>query len=427
MPSEHRIGYLYYSDLLGPPDDSEQDHLVAAGAEVVYVDWGSRLHYERIQEQLTQHHLTHLLLCRLEDLGDTLAVIHSFLVHLQQMQVSLQLVGSTTVFTPDTPESWIQLLANLPSSLQSRRVRRAHHQNRLDLKPPPGPSPYGYHRDKDRYTLDRKQALIVKDFFDHFLLYGSLRESVRYLAQKHSKKMSVATGRQWLSSAVYRGDLAFGDGSVIRNTHPAILSRQEAAQIDRWLRRNRGMPRRSASAARSLSGLVQCQTCQKTLRIVQVTQRKKQQRYLYLRCQGCCYSLSYETLLEKVIQLICEQLPERTRQFNPIPLEEWRSKLGSQIEGNERILDNLDQLQAEGVLDPVSLQQRRYHLRSENALLTQQLEQLPPSNVADIAQTLSIVPFWQDLTESERRSYFREFLQTIWVNAQGDISLRFFV
>jgi hypothetical protein len=427
MFSETRIGYLYYSDLLGPPNDIEQDRLVAAGAEIVYVDWGSRLHYEWLQEKLTQKHLTHLFLCRLEDLGDTVAVIHSFLVHLQQAQVSLHLVGSERILTPDTPECWIQLLTNLPSSLQSRRVRRAHHQNRLDLKPPPGPSPYGYQRDTDRYILNRKQALVVKDFFDHFLLYGSLRESVRYLAQKHGKKMSVATGRQWLSSAVYRGDLAFGDGSVIRNTHPAILSRQEAAQIDRWLRRNRGMPRRSASAGRSLSGLVQCQTCQKGLRIVQVTQRKKQHQYLYMRCQGCCYSLSYERLLEKVIQLICEQLPERTRQFNPIPLEERRSTLGSQIQKNEATLQHLDHLQQEGILDDLSLHQRRYHLRAENAVLTQYLEQLPPSNVADIAQTLSIVPFWQDLTESERRSYFREFLQTIWVNAQGDVSLSFFV
>ena len=42
-----------------------------------------------------------------------------------------------------------------------------------------------------------------------------------------------------------------------------------------------------------------------------------------------------------------------------------------------------------------------------------QLAQLPPVNLRAIAQTVSIPQFWLDLSEAERRFFFREFLRHI--------------
>ncbi len=48
------------------------------------------------------------------------------------------------------------------------------------------------------------------------------------------------------------------NGQILSDTHTPIISREEAAQIDRLLRRNRRLPPRTASANRSLAGLVSC-------------------------------------------------------------------------------------------------------------------------------------------------------------------------
>jgi hypothetical protein len=114
-----------------------------------------------------------------------------------------------------------------------------------------------------------------------------LRGAVRYLAQKYGKKISVSTGRRWLTNSVYRGDTAYQNGEVISNTHVPIISREEAAQIDRLLRRNRRLQPRSASAPRSLAGLVICQECQSAMTVVRVTIRHKKNEYLYLRPINC--------------------------------------------------------------------------------------------------------------------------------------------
>jgi hypothetical protein len=130
--------------------------------------------------------------------------------------------------------------------------------------------------------------------------------------------------------------------------------------------------------------------------------------------------------LQEVIHQICRQLPQQTASFNPIPLEQAKARIEAEINSNDQILHELDRWQDQGLLDQRSLQQRRYHLQAHNAILLGKLDQLPPQNLLEIAQTLSIEPFWQDLSESERRYYFREFLQCVWVNAKAEVNLNFF-
>lgn len=419
------IGYVFIPDRLGPPDPTEADLLSNAGAALVHTDWGSRDYRSLVLEQLRSEASTQLLLRRLADLGDSLEEIRSLLADLQSHGITVQLVDDRGELIPERSQTWIEHMGDLPTALQRRRALQRHVQDRLESKPPPGAAPFGYKRDRDRYVLDRRQAAIVKDFFDHFLLYGSLRSAVRHLKQHHGKGISVSTGRRWLTHPVYRGDLAFSDGTILRNTHSPILSRQEAAQIDRWLRRNRQLPRRSASAPRSLAGLVFCDTCNSPLRIVQASAKGRSKRYRYLRCPQCRYSLTYETLLQQVIQQICTQLPQRAEGFDPTPIEQAKASVEAQLNKNETILKQLADLDAQGVLDAHSLQQRRYQLQAETTRLLQRLDQLPPENLAEIAQTLSIQPFWQDLTESERRSYLREFIRSITVTPAGLLQIEF--
>lgn len=310
---------------------------------------------------------------------------------------------------------------------QVQTLRQGHARNRIAAVPPPGRAPYGYRRGRDRYALDRAAAAVVKDFFEHFLLYGSLRSAVRHLERKHGKRISVATGRRWLTHPVYRGDLAYATGEVIPNTHLAILSRAEAAQIDRLLRRNRSLPSRTASAPRSLAGLVGCDRCQSPLTVVSVARRGKAADYLYLRPTACqrsaradgiqvspCPSARYEAVLNAVIQRICDDLPTAVA-ARTSPDAAPRAPLEAAIAQKQAILAQLPDLEREGILDPTTAQLRAFHLRADLARLQDQLNQLPPPNLAAIAQTVSIPQFWHDLSEAERRFYLREFLRHIWL------------
>jgi uncharacterized protein YPO0396 len=177
-----------------------------------------------------------------------------------------------------------------------------------------------------------------------------------------------------------------------------------------------------------LAGLVHCCACGSLLRIVQTTPRKGKKNgspYLYLRCQTCRYSLPYTEVLQEVIRQVCEQLPQRAQTLDRQALTQVRQELQAQIQANAERLRQLEELQQSGLMDEASLAQRRYQLRAETARLAQKLEQLPPANLTQTIQTLSIPPFWQDLSETERRAYLREFLRRIEVDSAGAVRVTF--
>jgi len=66
-----------------------------------------------------------------------------------------------------------------------------------------------------------------------------------------------------------------------------------------------------------------------------------------------------------------------------------------------------------GVLDAETYQLRTYKLHTEISALQAKLATLPPVNLRSVAQAVSIEQFWLDLSESERRFYFREFIRSI--------------
>jgi Recombinase zinc beta ribbon domain/Recombinase len=317
---------------------------------------------------------------------------------------------------------------DLASTNRSDRIRQAHAKNRIQALPPPGSAPFGYKRGKDKYAIDRAQAPIVREFFEHFLLYGSLRGAVRHIAQRFNKVIAVSTGKNWLTSPVYRGDLAYqavDPPQVIRNTHKALLSRDEAAQIDRLLRRNRSLPRRTASAKRSLAGLVFCDRCHGKMTVTSVTSRSpKKPSYLYLRCHECpqenkCSAIDYEQVLQQVIIQICANLPQAVSGIGGSQLEVIKVQNEAAIALKFDLISQIPSLLISGVLDRETADLRIYNLRTEIAAIEDRLAQLPPTNLVAIAQTISIPQFWLDLSESERRFYFREFIRAVRLDPEA--------
>ncbi|MBE9067543.1 recombinase family protein [Leptolyngbya cf. ectocarpi LEGE 11479] len=415
--------YLYTDPRLDPPIDGN-----TWGWEVdqIYKDTPLVEHRPQLQALLAQLQTqapTYLLIRRLDELGDSLQTVADTLA-------TLEAAGTTVIATeqpyqtpaPGAPNSQLPVaLAEVQAAQRQRRIRQGHAAKRLKALPPPGKAPYGYRRGKQGYVIDRTAAPILKAFFDQFLLYGSLRGAVRYIAKQYGKKVSASTGRRWLEHPIYRGHTQYGDGGTVLNTHRPLLEADEAAQIDRLLRRNRTLPPKTASAPRSLAGLVTCQACQATLTVSRVSSPRRDRDYTYMRsttCPGQCKAIPYDTLLTKTIEAICMELPKAVEQIRP-PSENPKGQLATAIASKQAILEQLPQLVTQGILDQTTADLRTYSVQTEIAQLQQQLAQLPPVNLKELSQAVSIPQFWEGLSEPERRFFFREFIRDIQIIRAG--------
>ncbi len=413
------IAYIYSNPLLESPPESTMWGWEIDG---VYQDLGGRIELEQLLKDCQSEPAEYLLIRRLEELGDSMDEICDRISQIEATGVKIIAIEQPYTSHNQQPEL-LQLLAEIQRETNSRRLREGHAKNRIKTLPPPGKAPYGYRRGKDRYIIDRSTAPVVKDFFEQFLLYGCLRGAVRYLEKKYNKKISVATGHRWLTNPVYRGNIAYQNREIISDTHSPILNREEAAQIDRLLRRNRRLPSRTASAPRSLAGLIVCGKCQSHMTVTSVTKPRKKWEYLYLRPINCpnipkCQAIRYEQVLDRTIKSICEELPRAVAQMNMPSLDGVKQSLTSQITQQKAILEQLDNLTKTGVLDPETAELRAYKIKTEISQIQARLAALPPVNLKAIAQTVSIPQFWIDLSESERRFYFREFIRQIEMTRQ---------
>ncbi|XHX77681.1 MAG: recombinase family protein [Stenomitos frigidus ULC029] len=435
------IAYLYSDPLLEPTPDRDlwgwevdrvyQDLAIVTspkqGKETAIVP---RQQWQQLLEDCQAAPADYLLLRRVEELGDSVQAVGDRLAELEALQIRLIVTEQATEAMPPTlaaqpilqsaglQADLLKLLQQVQREQRSRRIRQGHAQNRVMALPPPGKAPYGYRRSKHRYVVDRSTAPVVKDFFEQFLLYGSLSGAVRYLAKRYGKKIAVSTGHRWLTNPVYRGDLAYQNGELVSDTHVAILTREEAAQIDRLLRRNRRLPPRTASAPRSLAGLVVCSECRSPMTVTRVSAPRRDREYLYLRPTSCtqrpkCGAIAYEQILQQAIERICEDLPRAVAGVDLPDMGTIKQRLDDAIAAKQAILTQLPPLVTSGVLDQETADLRAYKLRTEIATLQGKLAQLPPVNLKAIAQTVSIPQFWLDLSEAERRFYFREFIRQI--------------
>lgn len=416
------IAYLYSDPLLeSAPDPS------IWGWEIdrVYQDLGGRQQLKQLIDDCQLEPVDYVLIRRLEELGDSLAEVSQVLTQLESLDIQVVAIEQTVAAPTTLKADLLKLFQEIQNYQRSRRIRQGQARRRLKSQPPPGKAPYGYRRGKDRYTLDRSAAPVVKDFFERFLIYGSLRGAVRYLEKKYGKKISVSTGRRWLTNPVYRGDTVYQNNQILSNTHIPIISREEGAQIDRLLRRNRRLAPRTASAPRSLAGLVVCGECSSHMTVSRVTTRHSEKEYLYLRPISCsklpkCKALPYEQVLDNTIQMICTELPTAVAGMDLPDMGGIKERIKGAIATQQNILSQLDGLVASGILDTETAELRAYKLRTEIAQFQAQVAQLPPVNLRETAQAVSIPQFWLDLSESERRFYFREFIRQIQLIRQDD-------
>lgn len=426
------VAYCYSDPLLETPPDPAM-----WGVEVdrLYVDLGARHNLQHLITDAQTQRIDYCLLRNLGELAETPAEVTAQLNTLENLGMIVIALDQDYV-TPsvdtldaldtlgalgDRRRQWTTILSQLQHQRRQQALQRGHARNRLKHLPPPGKAPYGYRRGQEQYVLDKAAAPIVKAFFERFLLSGSLRGSIRYLERVYCKKIAVATGKRWLTHPVYRGDLLYQNRTIIPDAHPPLLTRLEAAQIDRLLRRNAPLPPRTASAPRSLTGLGLCARCHTPWQVASVSSRTTNKHYEYLRPKACpdstkCKAIAYGEFLERTIAQICQALPAAVAEMPPYSLDRQLQALQTAIAEKREILKQLPHLERQGILDAPTSQLRAYGLQGEIAALQTQIDQLPPDELQRIIPTVSLPQFWRDLSETERRFYFREFIQRIQID-----------
>jgi DNA invertase Pin-like site-specific DNA recombinase len=188
------------------PDVSVWEQVGDRSIDRIYQDMGSRQQLQQLLMDCETETVACLVVRRLEELGDSIQAVSDCLSAIEALGIQLIAIDETIGAGDRSIQrsDLFYLLESIQTSQQRRRLRQGHARNRIKALPPPGKAPYGYKRGKERYTIDRTTAPIVKDFVEHFLLYGSLRGSVRFLQKKYNKKISASTGKRWLTSPVYR-------------------------------------------------------------------------------------------------------------------------------------------------------------------------------------------------------------------------------
>ena len=393
----------------------------------IYHDLGARYELEKLLHDCYNNPPNYLVIRQLEELGNSYQIVKNNYQKITELGVEIISLNSYKDNSREAFKNFITIDmndANILKKIEEKQrklsLQKGQALTRIKASPPPGKAPYGYRRGKENYIIDRSTAPIVKDFFEQFLLFGSLRGAVKYLAKRYGKRISVSTASRWLKSPVYRGDIKYKNNQTISNTHVAIISREEAAQIDRLLGRNKKLSSKTASAKHSLVGLVSCQKCHQPMIVNHVTQRSKKKEYLYIRPQNCplqpqCQSLSYQAVLDKTIDYICEHFPNKVKNFDPKKIEAYKNNIQMQIKEKQDIINQLSSLVQCKILDETTAHIRRYNLNIEISELRANIEQLPPENLKNIAEAVSLPRFWHDLSEAERRFYFREFIHQIYL------------
>jgi len=92
--------------------------------------------------------------------------------------------------------------------------------------------------------------------------------------------------------------------------------------------------------------------------------------------------------------------------------------MSEEIGQKNDILSQLPSLEAAGILDQETANLRAYKLKNEIAQIQGLLDQLPPDNLTIIARAVAFPQFWRDLSEIERRFYFREFIRRIEIERE---------
>lgn len=119
-----------------------------------------------------------------------------------------------------------------------------------------GQMPLGYKTKNKHYVIDDDEAEIVRDMYEHFNVYHSVRDTLYYLQDKYNRSFTYQTIRRGLSNPMYTG-LKYGDPHFA----PSIIDTDLFNRTQELFKKKVYIKVPSSGRVYIFSGLLICPSC----------------------------------------------------------------------------------------------------------------------------------------------------------------------
>ncbi len=299
---------------------------------------------------------------------------------LLRKQCNIDVISITEKFD-DSPqgkmlEGIMEVVAEFYSANLSKEVMKGMNEQ-ADHGIALGEPPYGYTIDKKtgKFTIYEPEAKVVRYIFDEYINGGSLRSigidlrknGIKMFGKAALKKISKAVGNEgkhkdqeltWRPTTVrntlrrktYTGDFEW-DGKIIKNNHPAIISREKFELVQAIL--DKKTTKKSSSEDYLLRGLVSCYECGGSLSQLNTSYTSKTSgettHYRWLRCSnhvrmGICYSnMQKMSYIENKFLNFLEEISQGKINYNNLHIKISRNNLYEKLKNLNIKLNNFDE------------------------------------------------------------------------------------
>jgi len=476
------IGYARVSSR----EQSENSHaleqqiarLRAAGAKDIYTDIesGSKNSRPKFKQLITDCKLgkiSEVIVTRLDRLTRSLVTLRKTVDQFKDSGVVLRALDDSIDTSTAAGKFHLNMLGSLAEMEVDRLSERVLHgwQHLRDRKVAMNP-PFGYIKVDDKHTLDHQKFLcllsdrselskaeLARDIINAFFQERSLRGCLRIINPKYGIfttanknqqgehiggvvtrglfRFSVGGLKNWLTNPVLQGHLCYlknrngkrldrSQWQIIRDTHEALITSEQALEIDAIIEHNKQVRGYGTQAQRfPLSGLIFCAECRSACyscagRIGSSTT----EFHYYFQCKNAttrscpnrkmvrqekCEAAAIAALVQRADQIAnIAQLP--TQQIEPVELRELRAQLAAlEVLGyNVAIAQAKEQLKAQ-------ISNLEYGL-TMGVNIDSELRSV-------LVETFSNPSFFETLPEQDKKTIYRALIDRIVVLSGNVVSV----
>lgn len=444
--------------------------LKAAGATEIYTDVesgskNSRPKFKKLLADCKLGKISEVVVTRLDRLTRSLVTLRDTIDQLKESGVILRALDDSIDTSTAAGKFHLNMLGSLAEMEVDRLSERVLHgwQHLRDRQVAMNP-PFGYCKVDDKHTLDHQKFLcllsdrselskaelaqdIIKAFFQERSLRGCLRiinpkygifttanknetgEKIGGVISRGLFRFSVGGLRNWLTNPVLQGHLCYlknrkgkrldpSHWQIVRNTHEALITHEQALEIDTIIQHNRQVRGYGTQAQRfPLSGLVFCGECRSSCYSCagRIGSSLTEFHY-YFQCKNAqtrscpnrkmvrqekCETAAIAALVQRAEQIAnIAELPEQ--KIESVELREVRSQLAAleSLGYNPAIAKAKEQLKAQ-------ISNLEHQMVSDQTIS----EDLREMHI----NTFSSLPFFETLPDLEKKAIYQALISRIVV------------
>lgn len=175
-------------------------------------------------------------------------------------------------------------IAEQEASLASDRTKHVYYSRIKNGEFVMGNAPTGYKRVKidglAKLQIDPMQAEYVRDCFNHFIAFGSLRKTLIHTNEAHGRKACKKTLKRILTNKIYIGIYEHKEIGQFPNFCEPLISEKEFYEAHSLLKKNAKVYATTATRRHSyvFSGMLYCNKCGRRLSGKGISDKRKTDR-----------------------------------------------------------------------------------------------------------------------------------------------------